>query len=557
MATGEEVATERTPLVPTQDEPATPSSISRRRGVIICFSIWLLIFILTCNVSMISTIVSSIATDLDAPRYVSWFTSAYLIAVTSLTPVAGRLSQIFTARYYLFGSVIIQAIGLLVTSQARSLAIFLLGRVLTGIGSSAVTPVAFILVTDLGSSRRRGLLFGCVNTAYTSGVASGAIIAGALDDVIGWRATFWLQIPLTLTGGIIALLSLPNSTASSMSRRDETLLEKLSRIDYLGILTLISSVVLLLYSLSSATILITPILLSLAGLMLFILIEMHWARDPIVPPSVLKSRGNVLTGLATIGIMTARWSILFYTPIYAMSVRGWSKATAGLMLIPTNFGFALGGMLVGWLHIRRAGSFWLSCILVYFLFAAAIFIISQISLPDSNIFGYVLALFVNGFITGALLNYTLAHVLHLTPPPTHVVVIPLNAMFRGLSGSFGSSIAGGIFLRSLYGSLNRGLSNEHIPNKNELIRKLLGTPQLVQELTGVEHDIALQSYITAFRNLFTAGSGLALIMMIFQAGTGWTAPKAVVEDSSSDEQEDEDDIEEDLSRVETREPIAT
>lgn len=57
--------------------------------------------------------------------------------------------------------------------------------------------------------------------------------------------------------------------------------------------------------------------------------------------------------------MTARWSILFYAPVYAISVRGWSPASAGSILIPTNLGFAIGGIAAGAFHIKRAGSFWL------------------------------------------------------------------------------------------------------------------------------------------------------------------------------------------------------
>jgi hypothetical protein len=57
--------------------------------------------------------------------------------------------------------------------------------------------------------------------------------------------------------------------------------------------------------------------------------------------------------------MMARWSILFFTPVYAMAVRGWSPASAGLFLIPTNAGFGLGGLLVGWLHIRQTGSYYM------------------------------------------------------------------------------------------------------------------------------------------------------------------------------------------------------
>jgi hypothetical protein len=57
--------------------------------------------------------------------------------------------------------------------------------------------------------------------------------------------------------------------------------------------------------------------------------------------------------------MASRWTILFYTPVYAIAVRGWSPASAGAILVPTNAGFAIGGILAGWLHIRRAGSFYM------------------------------------------------------------------------------------------------------------------------------------------------------------------------------------------------------
>jgi hypothetical protein len=70
------------------------------------------------------------------------------------------------------------------------------------------------------------------------------------------------------------------------------------------------------------------------------------------------SRGALLSCVAQLGIMAARWMVLFYTPVYAIAVRGWSPASAGSILIPTNLGFALGGVLAGWLHIKRAGSFW-------------------------------------------------------------------------------------------------------------------------------------------------------------------------------------------------------
>lgn len=116
---------------------------------------------------------------------------------------------------------------------------------------------------------------------------------------------------------------------------------------------------LLLTSLASPQIIIWPILASLPFFMLFVVAESRWTAEPIIPVKILKARGVMLTCLAGLGLMMARWSILFFTPVYAMAVRGWSPASAGLFLIPTNAGFGLGGLLVGWLHIRQAGSYYL------------------------------------------------------------------------------------------------------------------------------------------------------------------------------------------------------
>lgn len=93
--------------------------------------------------------------------------------------------------------------------------------------------------------------------------------------------------------------------------------------------------------------------------MAFLIIESEFAAEPIVPLSVLKTRSVLLTCSASMGLMVARWGVLFYAPVYAMAVRGWSPASAGLILVPTNAGFGLGGLLVGWIHIRKAGSYYM------------------------------------------------------------------------------------------------------------------------------------------------------------------------------------------------------
>lgn len=114
--------------------------------------------------------------------------------MSSCTPLLGRLSQIFSPRNSIFVSTIILSLGALIASQARSLPVFLTGRAVSGVGGAGVLSVSLILVIELTDKKRRGLFIGAVNTGFTSGVALGAVIAGALLPVTGWVRTFLLII---------------------------------------------------------------------------------------------------------------------------------------------------------------------------------------------------------------------------------------------------------------------------------------------------------------------------------------------------------------------------
>jgi hypothetical protein len=165
-----------------------------------------------------------------------------------------------------------------------------------------------------------------------------------------------------------------------------------------------------------------------------------------------------------------------------------------------------------------------SCIFSFALFSVTLFVLSQLSTQSSSATAYVVATFLNGFCTGAALNYTLAHILHLSLPETHFIVTALLATFRGFAGSFGSAIGGGIFARLLQASLKQGFKDKRMVGKKELIRQLLGSPVLVQSLKGADKEVAIAGYVTALQGLFVTASGLAMIMIFIQAGTGWHAP---------------------------------
>lgn len=501
-----------------------------------------------CNMSGMTMVQSAIAEELEAYELATWFTSAYMIAMASSAPLAGRLATIFSPGFMILASGLSVATGGIVTSQAGSFAVFTMGRVLTGVGGGGVMTLSLILVLQLTSRRRRGLFVGMVNLGFTLGVSFGAVVFGALQPVLGWRALFWVQAPVGILAGAGVYLSIP-AFATAGPAKDKSVLQKLKSIDYAGAILLTAAIVLFLYGLSGS-IQVLPMVLSVIPLVLFVIVEYKVASDPLIPVSVLQSRGILFSCLAQLGFMASRWTVLYYAPIFVLAVRGLPPTVAGSVLIPTNLGFGLGGVIVGWLHVRRSGAFWLPCIVSIFLFGLALFGLSLTSNASSPAWLYVLLIFSNGFCSGAALNYTLAHLLHLATPETHFIATSLLATFRGFAGSFGTAIGGGIFTRSLRANLTAGFERldgtaDLSPRRVALIRRLLGSPNFVFNgyLSAAEREVAVKGYETAFGVMYASAAALVVLVLLVQAGTGWTAPA---------NQEAEEEIQEEIAEHDGR-----
>jgi hypothetical protein len=171
-------------------------------------------------------------------------------------------------------------------------------------------------------------------------------------------------------------------------------------------------------------------------------------------------------------------------------------------------------------------------------FPITLYVLSLLSTPSSPTALYVVVTFANGLATGSSLNYTLVHLLHLTPASVHPIAISLLATFRGFAASFGSAIGGGLFTRILINSLRHGFAEKGLDGeKEDLIHRLSGSPSLVAKLTGNDRIVAMNSYVFAFRSIFLAAVLLSALMVLIQAGTGRKGLKASSEVPDDDDED--------------------
>jgi predicted MFS family arabinose efflux permease len=135
---------------------------------------------------------------------------------------------------------LILAVGQLVTGTAKDLQAYLIGRVIMGVGTAGNFPVALIVIIDLTSVKRRGLFMGLLNTAFTTGIAFGGVLAAALEHRLNWRPVFWLQIPFAVLAGVGIFFLMPTTIKQNDDKSEpQTLAQKIKSIDYIGVVTLV------------------------------------------------------------------------------------------------------------------------------------------------------------------------------------------------------------------------------------------------------------------------------------------------------------------------------
>jgi MFS family permease len=137
--------------------------------------------------SGLTLIQGTIASDLNTyDNNAMWFSSAFLIPMSSLAPIAGRLATIFPPRLLILYVAGLIAAGSGLCAGAVTFGGFLAGRVVAGVGGAGVLTLAVIFGLQLTTERTRGIAMGCINAGFTIGVSFGAIVFGGLVPVVGW-----------------------------------------------------------------------------------------------------------------------------------------------------------------------------------------------------------------------------------------------------------------------------------------------------------------------------------------------------------------------------------
>jgi MFS family permease len=132
----------------------------------------------------------------------SWILSAYLIPGAVMTPIAGKLSDIYGRKKVLLGIMAVYAVGISMAGFAENIYFLFVSRAIQGIGI-AMFVIAFSIIRDQFPRDRISIGQGIISSMFASGAVIGLLMGGFIISSFGWRATFLSAVPITIVLFII------------------------------------------------------------------------------------------------------------------------------------------------------------------------------------------------------------------------------------------------------------------------------------------------------------------------------------------------------------------
>ncbi|SDE67330.1 Riboflavin transporter RibZ [Sporomusa acidovorans DSM 3132] len=192
---------------------------------------WMLFGVVSVGTFM-STMTSSIvnvalppitlALHTDIPT-AQWVVTGYLLTITSLLPLVGRLGDVLGRRRMYGYGFIGFTLGSLLCGLADSIGMLIGFRIIQAISAALLMANGMAIVTANFPANERGRVLGAVGTIVALGGLSGPGLGGLLVEMFGWHAIFYVNIPIGLLGYAGVRLILP---------ADRNLQQE--KIDYLG-----------------------------------------------------------------------------------------------------------------------------------------------------------------------------------------------------------------------------------------------------------------------------------------------------------------------------------
>src|SRR4051812_20757034 len=349
------------PAASTHPAPSVAAEESRRPWTIFALAIAAQ-FMVILDVSVVNVALPSIsdALQLSAADY-QWAISAYVLLSGGLLLLGGRIADLLNRRGAFLTGIGLFTAASLVSGVAQTPLTLILARAAQGAGAALLTPAALSIIMTAYAGRQRQTALAVWGTVGSLGIAAGVLFGGSLTSALGWRAVFFINVPIGIAVVLGTLRMIGRSSSGGGAWR---------RLDVPGAVTLVGGLLALVFgieatrsagwaaprtwiALALAAVLLARVFgieptrsaggaaprpwtaLALAAVLLagFARQERR-AAAPLVPPATWRIRSLVSASAVMAGITGVVVGAIFLSSLYLQAVVGSSPVVAGLQFLP-------------------------------------------------------------------------------------------------------------------------------------------------------------------------------------------------------------------------------
>ena len=486
---------------------AAPAALDHRK-VLMAFSGLLLVMLLAAlDSTIVSTALPTIVGELGGLEHLAWVVTAYLLAQTIVTPVYGKLGDLYGRKIVLQAGIVIFLVGSALCGLSQNMTQLIVFRAMQGLGGGGLNVTTQAVVGDIVPPRERGKYQGFFGAMFGLASIAGPLLGGFFTTHLGWRGIFYVNLPLGLVALVVLAATLP---VTSLRRSRE--------IDYAGsaLLAVVLASLTLVADLGGTTYAWTsPLPLGLiaaatVALALFIVVERR-AVEPVLPPRLFGQRTFFIGTVVGFIVGFALFGSVTYLPLFLQIVKGASPTKSGLLMVPMMLGMLVTSIISGQV-ISRTGRYKLFPIAGTAVMTAGLFMLSRLDAASSTAQASLLML-VLGLGMGMVMQVLVIVVQNAVEYRDLGVATSGTTLFRLIGGSLGTAILGAIFANRLAVNLAHALP-DGIPGA---VGRGTSTATLAQ-MSPVVRAVYAQAFATSLGTVFlvaTVVCAVGLVLSLF------------------------------------------
>jgi EmrB/QacA subfamily drug resistance transporter len=274
---------------------------------------------------------------------IQWVTTIYLLAFASVIPLTGWASERFGAKRVWLVSLALFMVGSLLSGVSWSIGSLIAFRALQGLGGGMIMPLGQSILAQAAGPQRIGRVMSIVGVPMLLAPIFGPVIGGALVGGASWRWIFFINLPVGAAAFALALRLLPEVEPS-----------RHARLDLLGLPLLSGGIAAFVYGLSEVgarghVVDAVPLAAVLGGLALVALFVWHafHTEGPLIDVRLFGERGFATAATTNLVLGIALFGMLILLPLYFQIVRGASPLKTGVLMVPQGLGAALAMPIAG------------------------------------------------------------------------------------------------------------------------------------------------------------------------------------------------------------------